>query len=135
MERVGQVDLPVGAEHPGERVDGTPESAAEHQPLAPVVDDRHGLSLDRAVAGGEPHGIACRRITGGKNLLRQTDRVAADIGESSTAELLREPDVLRSRQVEIEETVQLANLADGPPCQQIEESPMLGLEREDERLP
>jgi len=132
---IREVDLALSPHYSGEAVKGASEAAAEHEPLLPVVDDCDRLGVNSAVAGAETRDVARRQIAGGKDLLRQPYRVTADVCERSASEVRRKPDVHRPGEVEMERAHKLADISDGLGRQQREQPLMLGLEREDKRLP
>jgi hypothetical protein len=75
------------------------------------------------------------RAVRAEQLERQADRVAADVGERAAAERRVQPDVGRVGKQEVERAVDLGGIADRPLGEQRGQAPVLGVEREDERLP
>ena len=99
-------------------------------------DDAGRVDLDLAVERPACSAVRPRAPSAGaEQLERQPDRVAAHVGQRAAAERGVQPDVGRVRQQEVERAVDLGGLADRPVGQQRGQAPVLGLEREDERLP
>jgi hypothetical protein len=110
MERIGQVQLTLVAEYPGERVVGALEPACEQQPSRPPRHDSGRVDLD--VALDERRSGCHLRSVAAEDLVGKPDRIAADVRERATPQRSREADIARPRQVEMERADDLGRLAD-----------------------
>src|ERR1039458_2487219 len=112
MEGVGEVDLPGGAQQPGEAVVAALEPAGDRQPLVARVAEA-ALQVDVHAVPAEDRGGPGRLQLAVQQFHGQPDRVAADIVEGPAGQASAQPDVVRLVQDEVEVGLDLAQVPDG----------------------